>query len=273
MSELNKSITIITSSVSAIGVVALKKAADSLGMHVDILIIDDNLSSEYVSAAQNVIYRISPRTYPIYKKLLSNLTEGSAYESLKSVLASFDKIEIAHAFKEALVPHPLSWVLKKEDTPNSYPVVIKIRHGYQGDGVALLREPEDYLQFLSEYPDEVDYLLQEYIESATAQDKRLIVVGDRIVASMKRTSAGKDFRANLHKGGSAVAYIPTSQEIELAVRATKAFNLTYGGVDIIDSPNGPLVLEVNPSPGFAISKITGIDVAREVVESMRTLSI
>jgi RimK family alpha-L-glutamate ligase len=265
VSDIVSSVTIITSSLAASGVVALEQAARVCNITTTTMLVEDPQVVDVLNSSRNVIYRLGPKSYLKYMQLTSQLSNTDSKNILKSVLRSFDKIEIANVFKEAAVPHPVSWVIKKQEAPDQFPVIIKIRHGNKGEGVGLLKSPSDYTKFIKEFPDEVDYLLQEYIESAVAEDKRIFVVGDTVVAAMKRTSAGNDFRANLHAGGSAVSYAPSVEEVELAIEAAKAFNLQYGGVDIIDSPNGPLVLEVNPSPGFAISKVTGTDVAQKVI--------
>lgn len=258
-------LVVVTSFPESSGVTALKNASNALGVQLIVLHSGDVQAATHISNAKHIIYRLGPQTFNAYKRLLNNLPEGKPRDVLEAVILSFDKVEIARTFKQELVPHPVSWVLKKGDTPHNFPVIIKIRHGNKGLGVGLLQSSNDYLKFVAEFPHETEYLLQEYIASAVAQDKRLIVVGDKLIAAMKRTSAVDDFRANLHTGGSAEQYMPTAEEVELAIKAVKAFKLQYAGVDIIDSPNGPLVLEVNPSPGFAISKITGTDVAREVI--------
>lgn len=267
MVKLAQSILIVTSNKSASGVVALTNAASGLGVELKVISFDDFDSIKQIDAATNLIFRLGPISYPHYKQLLPKLAQGKGYEVLKAVLHSFDKVEIADTFRKTAVPHPDSWVLKKGDIPVNFPVIIKIRNGNKGKGVGLLKSLSDYLRFVDEFPDETDYLLQEYILGAE-QDKRLIIVGDKLISAMKRTSAANDFRANLHAGGSAELYEPTAEEIRLAVKATQVFKLQYAGVDIIDSPKGPLVLEVNPSPGFAISKITNRDVAKEVIEGV-----
>ena len=108
--------------------------------------------------------------------------------------------------------------------------------------------------------------MQEFIEESKGTDKRLILVGETCIAAMRRTSQTDDFRANLHLGGAMETYAPTAQEVAYAVSATKAFNLRFAGVDIIDSRRGPLVLEINPSPGFSIQAVSSNDIAEEVIK-------
>jgi ribosomal protein S6--L-glutamate ligase len=97
-------------------------------------------------------------------------------------------------------------------------------------------------------------------------DIRAFVVGSRVVASMKRQSLDDDFRSNLHKGGEGTIVKLTEEETRVAVKAAKAMGLTIAGVDLMRSARGPLVLEVNASPGFGIEKITGRDVASSIID-------
>ena len=95
---------------------------------------------------------------------------------------------------------------------------------------------------------------------------RAFVVGSRVVASMKRQSLDDDFRSNLHKGGEGVVIKLTEDERRTAIKAAKAMGLNVAGVDMMRSSRGPLVLEVNASPGFGVEKVTGRDVASAIIE-------
>src|SRR5690606_32346551 len=98
-------------------------------------------------------------------------------------------------------------------------------------------------------------------------DLRCFVVGDQVVAAMRRQAAAGDFRSNLHRGGTAIAVAPTPGQCEVAVRAAAAVGLGVAGVDLIESRRGPVVLEVNASPGLeGIEDATGIDIAGKIVE-------
>jgi ribosomal protein S6--L-glutamate ligase len=109
--------------------------------------------------------------------------------------------------------------------------------------------------------------VQEFIGEAKGADLRCFVVGDKVVAAMRRQAPKGDFRSNLHRGGTAKAVRASKAEIETAVRAAKVLGLGVAGVDLIRSKRGPLVLEVNSSPGLeGIEAATGVDVAGRIIE-------
>ena len=114
--------------------------------------------------------------------------------------------------------------------------------------------------------DGTNILLQEFIKESAGTDIRAFVVGSRVVASMKRQSLDDDFRSNLHKGGEGVSIKLTDEEKKIAVKAAKAMGLNVAGVDLMRSSRGPLILEVNASPGFGIEKLTGRNVAGPIIE-------
>ena len=150
------------------------------------------------------------------------------------------------------------------------PVIIKLARGTHGNGVVLAetkRMAKSALQALYLHnEDGTNILLQEFIKESAGTDIRAFVVGGRVVASMKRQSLDDDFRSNLHKGGEGTSIKLTEEERKMAVRAARALGLSVAGVDMMRSARGPLVLEVNASPGFGIEKITKRDVATPIIE-------
>ncbi len=150
------------------------------------------------------------------------------------------------------------------------PVIIKLASGTHGNGVILAdtkKAAKSALQAFYLYnEDGTNILLQEYIEESAGTDIRAFVVGGRVVASMKRESLDDDFRSNLHKGGLGTPIRLTPEEKKMAIKAAKAMGLHICGVDLMRSNRGPLVLEVNASPGFGIEKVTGRDVASKIIE-------
>lgn len=152
----------------------------------------------------------------------------------------------------------------------SLPVIIKLATGTHGNGVVLAetkKAAKSALQAFYLYnADGTNILLQEYIEESAGSDIRAFVVGSRVVASMKRQSLTGDFRSNLHKGGEGAIVKLTDEEKKIAVKATKSMGLHIAGVDLMRSNRGPLVLEVNASPGFGIEKVTGRNVAEKIIE-------
>lgn len=150
------------------------------------------------------------------------------------------------------------------------PVIIKLAVGTHGNGVVLAdtkKAAKSALQAFYLYnEDGTNILLQEYIKESAGTDIRAFVVGNRVVASMQRQSLTDDFRSNLHKGGEGKSIKLTDEEKKVAINAAKAMGLHIAGVDIMRSNRGPLVLEVNASPGFGIEKITGRNVAEKIIE-------
>jgi ribosomal protein S6--L-glutamate ligase len=150
------------------------------------------------------------------------------------------------------------------------PVIIKLASGTHGNGVVLAESKKAAKSVLQALyltnEDGTNILIQEFIKESAGTDIRAFVVGSRVVASMKRQSLDDDFRSNLHKGGEGTVVKLTDEERKVAVRAAKAMGLSVAGVDIMRSDHGPLVLEVNASPGFGIEKVTKRDVATAMIE-------
>lgn len=152
----------------------------------------------------------------------------------------------------------------------SMPVIIKLASGTHGNGVVLAetkKAAKSVLQALYLHnEDGTNILIQEFVEESAGTDIRAFVVGGRVVASMKRQSLDDDFRSNLHKGGEGTMIKLTDEETKMAIKAAKAMGLNVAGVDMMRSARGPLILEVNASPGFGIEKITGRNVAAPIIE-------
>jgi ribosomal protein S6--L-glutamate ligase len=154
------------------------------------------------------------------------------------------------------------------DAVQGAPLVIKLLEGTQGRGVVLAETRKAAESVIDAFRQlDANILVQEFIKEAGGTDVRAFVVGDRVVAAMKRTGAPGEFRSNLHRGGSAEATKLTTAERRTAVKAAKTLNLNIAGVDMLRSDRGPLIMEVNSSPGLeGIEGATGIDVAGEIVD-------
>lgn len=156
------------------------------------------------------------------------------------------------------------------DKLGGMPVIIKLARGTHGNGVVLAETKKAAKSVLQAFyltnEDGTNVLLQEFIKESAGTDIRVFVVGGRVVASMKRQSLDDDFRSNLHKGGEGKVIKLTEEERKMAIKAAKAMGLNVAGVDMMRSERGPLVLEVNASPGFGIEKVTGRDVATSIIE-------
>ena len=148
------------------------------------------------------------------------------------------------------------------------PLILKILEGTQGVGVVLVDSEKAAKSVLDAfYGMDVNLLVQEYIEEAGGADIRVLIVGGEVVGAMKRQGAEGDFRSNLHQGGSATAHKLTRKEKAMALAAAKAMGLGVCGVDMIPSQRGPLVMEVNSSPGLeGIEKSTKIDIASKIMD-------
>ena len=147
------------------------------------------------------------------------------------------------------------------------PVIIKLQEGTQGLGVILAETKKSAKSIIDTfYKMDTSILLQKYIEESNGEDIRIFVVGNKIVASIKRTSAMGEFRSNVHRGGGAESIQPSDKEQYIALNAAKHLGLGVAGVDIIRSKKGPLLIEVNASPGLqGIEAATGVNVAKEII--------
>ncbi|HET8764302.1 MAG TPA: RimK family alpha-L-glutamate ligase, partial [Rhodanobacter sp.] len=152
------------------------------------------------------------------------------------------------------------------------PHVIKLNEGSQGTGVVLAEKRAASQSVIEAFRGlYANFLVQQFIAEANGCDLRCLVVGGRVVAAMQREASAGDFRANLHRGGSAVAVTLDANEADMAVRAAGALGLGVAGVDLLRSAHGPLVLEVNASPGLeGIETVTGVDVAGAVIELLES---
>ena len=148
------------------------------------------------------------------------------------------------------------------------PMIIKLAKGTQGRGVVLAETKKAAKSVIQAfYVTDVSVLMQEYIGEAMGTDIRAFVVGSRVVASMMRRSLDDDFRSNIHQGGTGTSVKLTEEEKKLAIRAAQAMGLPICGVDLIRSDEGPMVLEVNSSPGLeGIEQVTGRNVADKIIE-------
>lgn len=154
------------------------------------------------------------------------------------------------------------------DSVGGAPLVVKLLEGTQGIGVVLCETDKAAESVIEAFRGlDANILVQEFIKEAGGADLRCFVIGDKVVASMKRQGAEGEFRSNLHRGGHAEKVKLTPEERSTAVRSAKAMGLRVCGVDLLRSNHGPVVMEVNSSPGLeGIETSTGVDVAAKVIE-------
>jgi len=148
------------------------------------------------------------------------------------------------------------------------PLVMKLLQGTQGHGVLLAETRKSAEAVMSAFGQlDADIMVQEFIKESAGTDIRALVIGDQVVASMKRVAPEGEFRSNMHQGGEAHPIKLTEKESLVAVNAVKTLNLSVAGVDFMRSKNGPLVLEVNSSPGLqGIESCSGIDIADKIID-------
>jgi ribosomal protein S6--L-glutamate ligase len=160
------------------------------------------------------------------------------------------------------------------ETVGGAPVIIKLLEGTQGVGVVLAETKKAAESVIAAFRQlDANILVQEYIKEAGGNDIRCLVVGNRVVAAIERRSAPGEFRSNLHRGGEAVKVKLTPEERGIAVRAARALGLNVSGVDILRSNHGPVVMEVNSSPGLeGVEAATGVDVAGKIIDFLEKSS-
>lgn len=154
------------------------------------------------------------------------------------------------------------------DSVGGIPVVIKLLRGTHGLGVILAKNrstAESVIESFQKLKERI--IVQEFIQESAGEDIRALVVGGEIVAAMKRKARPGEFRSNLHRGGSSIHIKLTSAEINSALEAVRLLGIRVAGVDMLQSNRGPLLLEVNPSPGLeGIETTTKVDVAGKIIE-------
>jgi len=147
------------------------------------------------------------------------------------------------------------------------PLIVKLLEGTQGKGVVLAETKKAAESVINAFQSlNANILVQEFIKEANGKDLRLFVIDGKVVATIQREAMPGEFRANIHLGGTASVIKPTPEEKKIAIRAAKAMDLKVAGVDIIRSTKGPLLLEVNSSPGLeGIEGATNKDIAGEMI--------
>lgn len=192
-----------------------------------------------------------------------------------SIARSRDKLRALQLLSRKGIGMPITgFANKPNDIPDlinmvdGAPLVIKLLEGTQGIGVVLAETKTAAESVIEAFLGlKANILVQEYIQESNGSDIRCFVVGDKVVASMKRQGPEGDFRSNLHLGGCGEKVKITPEERKMAVAAVKAMGLVVAGVDILRSNRGPLILEVNSAPGIeGIEQTTGISVTEPIVE-------
>ena len=153
------------------------------------------------------------------------------------------------------------------ESVGSTPLIMKLLQGTQGQGIVLAETRKAAESVMSAFRQlDADIMVQEFIKESAGEDIRAFVVGNKVVASMKRTAPEGEFRSNVHRGGTMEKVQLTFEEEEMSVTASKILGLSIAGVDLMRSDRGPLILEVNSSPGLqGIETCSSIDVAEKII--------
>ena len=192
-----------------------------------------------------------------------------------AITRSRDKLRSLQIMSRAGIGLPLTGFANSPDDTKDLinlvggaPLVVKLLEGTQGKGVVLAETHKAAESLIDAFRNlDANFLVQEFIKEAGGADIRCLVVGAKVVAAMKRQAKEGEFRSNLHRGGTASLIRLTPEERSTAVRAAKKMGLNVAGVDLLRSNHGPVVLEVNSSPGLqGIEAATGKDVAALIIQ-------
>lgn len=192
-----------------------------------------------------------------------------------AISRSRDKFRSLQLLARKGIPMPLSSFAQSPDNTEDLirmvggaPLVIKLLEGTQGKGVVLADSHQSAVSIINAFKEmHANILVQEFIEESRGTDIRCLVIGGKVIAAIKRQAKEGEFRANVHQGGSAHKVKLSPQERAIAIAAAKTMGLKVAGVDLLRSNHGPLVLEINSSPGLeGIEKATQINIAGKIIQ-------
>jgi ribosomal protein S6--L-glutamate ligase len=192
-----------------------------------------------------------------------------------AISRSRDKFRALQLLARKGIPMPLSTFAQSLDNTEDLirmvggaPLVIKLLEGTQGKGVVLADSQQSAVSIINAFKGmHANILVQEFIEESSGTDIRCLVIGGKVVAAIQRKAKEGEFRANVHQGGKAMKVKLTPQERAIAIAAAKTMGLKVAGVDLLRSNHGPLVLEINSSPGLeGIEKATQINIAGKIIQ-------
>ena len=192
-----------------------------------------------------------------------------------SIARSRDKLRCLQLLTRAglevprtVMAHDRSHLSELLEEVGGLPAVVKLLRGTQGVGVMLASTVAELQGILETFQGlGQEFVLQELVGESRGRDLRALVVGGRLVGSMRRRARPGEFRSNLHRGGRGKPVMPAPEYVEAALRATRAVGLEVAGVDLLETKTGPKVLEVNSSPGFeGLERATGLDIAGAIID-------
>ena len=282
-------IAILSRSSNLYSTKRLKEAGEAMGHQVDVI---DTLHCYMDITSSKPTVRYNGEALPVYDAVIPRIGASITFygtsvvrqfemmgtfsinESV-AISRSRDKLRSLQLLSRRGIGLPRTGFASKPDKVDDLiknvggaPVVIKLLEGTQGIGVVLAETKKAAESIIEAFMGlKANILVQEYIKEAGGADIRCLVVGGKVVAAMKRQGAEGEFRSNLHRGGTAEIVKLSPAERKTAVEAAKAMGLHMCGVDILRANSGPVVMEVNSSPGLeGIETATGKDVAKMIIE-------
>ncbi len=214
------------------------------------------------------------RNADLYLSLIDQMEiEGILlFNRYQPVLSAKNKVKTVQILDQLGIPVPRTVIVHRpEDLKQAaafvkgFPLILKEPFGSFGDGVTIIESMRALQSFLRW--DEPMYLLQEYVKNSRGKDIRIFVIGDKVVGAMMRSAKRGEFRSNIELGGVGAPVNITKEEEDIALKAVKALDLNYGGVDVMRGKEGPVVLEVNSNPGFkALEQAVDVNIAKALVE-------
>ena len=273
----------------------LLQEAKKARIHCDVI---DPLDCEIVIDGRDSQLQIGGRQLPHYDAVLPRigasvtdygLSVVKQFEVLgvkvvngsRAIAESRDKMRCLQVLAQAKLEVPRSALTRTQrglrtavDTCRGMPVVLKVLQGTQGVGVMIVHTPISLGSVVETlWGLEQDVIIQQFIAEGAGRDYRAFIVGNKVVAAMMRTAPEGEFRSNIHRGGEGtLVQLPKNYE-RAAIRAARVLGLEIAGVDLIESADGPLILEVNSSPGFeGIEKATGLNVARLMMNQIKAVA-
>jgi ribosomal protein S6--L-glutamate ligase len=189
------------------------------------------------------------------------------------ILKAKNKLKSMQIMDHYNIPIPKTAVIRYEEyidlavkSVGGMPVIVKTPFGSYGAGVTIV-ESKRGLKSMLDWKSSNMYMIQEFVKDSKGSDIRVFVVGGKVVGTMMRSASKGEFRSNIELGGKGGPVEITEEEKEISLKAVQALDLEYGGVDILRSKKGPVILEINCNPGFkALEAATGVDIATPIVE-------
>ena len=190
-----------------------------------------------------------------------------------SILDAKNKLKTTQILAHYNIPVPKTVIIRCQDYEaqavkmvGGMPVIVKTPYGSYGNGVQIV-ESMRALKSTLDWHKNIMYMIQEFVKYTKGEDVRIFVIGGKVMGAMIRKAKKGEFRSNIELGGVGSPVDITEEEKDISLRSVQALDLSYGGVDIMRSRNGPVVLEVNSNPGFKeLERATGIDIAGAIVE-------